>query len=345
MSILHISFEGFFLCRLATDPDPSAEQRGVSGFTYSIAGESLLEPSIWSQARDVKALYGMKDKEFIDPLCSNPEMFNIKNIREASPDYSVYNTNGIGIKVTAVDIDGEPAGDLGQKLMGGLCRFKNNPAANGPWKGPIFEGRNQITSDGDPDRFTINPLVFSVSTSEDHEVLCRYDPMDFNKPEAQLYEIFPNDPVIRRLPVQRFALSTTGLQQVGIDPDDLPAHFANRALWLESKVMEAEAMGNVAMAEAYKSRLYAVNFFTQATGPTVLANRLLSRIPLRQLYSHTIRGTEAMVPNPVVDENFFGKLVPDITKDWPILYYLGQYDGDLMSGYCSGTLSVPLVSA
>jgi hypothetical protein len=321
MSTLSISFDGFFQCRLATDPDPSNEQRGVSGFTYSVAGETLLDPSIWCQAKDIKAAYGMKESAFQDPLRCNPQ-FDIKNIREASPDFEDYNRRGIGISVNKVEIDGEIVTDLDSKLNGALCRFANRPISNGPYKGPIFEGRNQITSDGDPDRFTVNPFLFTISTPDDSKtILSRFDPLDFDKPDDQLYQVFPNAVVDRRLPYQRFALSTDGLAQIGLTSDDLNTFFQKRMDWLKGKIVEAEAVEKPALAEAFRSRLFGVNFFTQATGPTVLANRLLSRIPLRQLYRHSIRGNTSMIPIP---------------------YYLGQYDGDLMAGWCSGTLDIPL---
>lgn len=342
MPTLSISFDGFWLCRLATDPDPSIEQRGVSGFTYAIAGETLLEPSIWSQAKDVQATYGDKEDSFKDPLASNPQ-FDFMNIREASPDCSVYNQRGIGITVNSVKIDNVPVADLEAKLKNGLFRFVNRPQSNGPFRGPIFEGRNQITSDGDPDRFSVNPFVISISTPDDSKtVLSRFDPMDFDRPDDKLFQIFPNDKVDRRLPTQRFALSNEGLQQIGVDPDNLNTYFTNRMSWLQGKIVEAEASGKVSLAEAYRSRLFGVNFFTQATGPTVLANRLLSRIPLRQLYQHTIRGNSSMSPVPFVDQEFFAPYQIDTDKEWEILYYMGQYDGDLMTGYCSGTLDIPL---
>lgn len=348
MATLDIQFEGFWQCRLATDPDPSDEQRGISGFTYSVAGETLLEPSFWSQATDIRKEYGLKKPEFQDALTSNKQ-FLITNIREASPDYSKYNESGIGIKVTNVSLDGFDLPDLTSQLKGGLVRFEPRPQQpDWPWKGPIFEGRNQITSDGDPDRFTLNPFVLSVSDPTDsRKVLQRFDPLDVHNPDKQLWQINPNDPdfdeiLERRLPKQRFALSNELLVQVGIDPNDVNSHFVNRANWLKSKILEAEANDQLALAEAYKSRYYAVQFFTQSTGPTVLENRLLSRIPLRQLYHHTIRGTQAMQPPPIVDQSFFGKYLVDTSEPWDTLYYLGAYDGDLMAGWCTGTLSLPV---
>lgn len=36
---LYLSFEGYFQVRMATDPDPTDELRGVSGYTFALAGE------------------------------------------------------------------------------------------------------------------------------------------------------------------------------------------------------------------------------------------------------------------------------------------------------------------
>lgn len=41
--VLVIGFEGWFLCRLATDPDPTDEPRGVSGSTFALPGEPDLD--------------------------------------------------------------------------------------------------------------------------------------------------------------------------------------------------------------------------------------------------------------------------------------------------------------
>jgi hypothetical protein len=41
--LLVLGFEGWAQCRLATDPDPSDEPRGVSGWTFAVAGEPDLD--------------------------------------------------------------------------------------------------------------------------------------------------------------------------------------------------------------------------------------------------------------------------------------------------------------
>jgi hypothetical protein len=41
--MLRLEFEGFFQCRLTTDPDPTDETRGVSGWTFAVAPEPDLD--------------------------------------------------------------------------------------------------------------------------------------------------------------------------------------------------------------------------------------------------------------------------------------------------------------
>ena len=40
---LWIKFEGWFQCRLATDPDPADEPRGVDGYIHAIPSERDLD--------------------------------------------------------------------------------------------------------------------------------------------------------------------------------------------------------------------------------------------------------------------------------------------------------------
>lgn len=47
--MIQLDFEGWFQCRLATDPDPTDEPRGVSGWTFALAGEPDLDRIIYTQ--------------------------------------------------------------------------------------------------------------------------------------------------------------------------------------------------------------------------------------------------------------------------------------------------------
>ena len=49
MSVITLYFEGYVQCRLATDPDPTDERRGVSGYTFALPGERDLDWTIYTQ--------------------------------------------------------------------------------------------------------------------------------------------------------------------------------------------------------------------------------------------------------------------------------------------------------
>jgi hypothetical protein len=55
---LSLHFEGWFQCRLATDPDPSDEPRGVSGSTFAVAGEPDLDRILRLQPEGTVARLG-----------------------------------------------------------------------------------------------------------------------------------------------------------------------------------------------------------------------------------------------------------------------------------------------
>jgi len=72
--MLSLEFAGWFCCRLSTDPDPSDEPRGVSGWSYALAGEPDLDRLIRFQDAPV--------------------------VRRPGPD--------VGVNVRRVVLDGQP---------------------------------------------------------------------------------------------------------------------------------------------------------------------------------------------------------------------------------------------
>lgn len=75
--MMELQFEGYFQCRLATNPDPTDELRGVSGYTFALAGEPDLDRII----------------RFQTPIA----------VRSHGPR--------VGVRVTTVAIDGERRAD------------------------------------------------------------------------------------------------------------------------------------------------------------------------------------------------------------------------------------------
>lgn len=56
--MLRLDFAGWFQCRLATDPDPADEPRGVSGWTFAVGDEPDLDRIIRFQDPPVTRSYG-----------------------------------------------------------------------------------------------------------------------------------------------------------------------------------------------------------------------------------------------------------------------------------------------
>jgi len=58
--MLRLEFEGYFQMRMATDPDPTDEKRGVSGYTFALAGEPDFDAKIHFQPDET----GVWQREF-----------------------------------------------------------------------------------------------------------------------------------------------------------------------------------------------------------------------------------------------------------------------------------------
>ncbi len=84
--MLRLEFEGFFQMRMATDPDPTDEKRGVSGYTFALAGEPDFDAKVHFQPDED----GVYEREF-GPTSEGPK---------------------VGVTVRRATRDGQPAADL-----------------------------------------------------------------------------------------------------------------------------------------------------------------------------------------------------------------------------------------
>lgn len=68
---LYLSFEGYFQMRMATDPDPSDEPRGLSGYTFALAGEPDFDNLLHLQPDEE----GVCERRFgVTPKASDPRV-------------------------------------------------------------------------------------------------------------------------------------------------------------------------------------------------------------------------------------------------------------------------------
>lgn len=85
--MLILEFEGWFQMRMATDPDPTDELRGISGYTFAFAGEPDFDAKIHLQPNEP----GVFEREFGPPGTPGPR---------------------VGVFVTAATRNREPAPEL-----------------------------------------------------------------------------------------------------------------------------------------------------------------------------------------------------------------------------------------
>jgi len=157
MSDLSIHFAGFWQCRLSTDPDPTLERRGTSGYTFSLPRESDFDRIIKTQFDQIPA----------------------RDFRQPFPPYLQAAAGApprrFGVFVTSVENAPPAVADL---LSGADLRLLRNPR---------FELRNEIV--GDSINRIAPPIVpFDVQISRgDRVYLRRSDPLDPNQPDKEIW--------------------------------------------------------------------------------------------------------------------------------------------------------------
>src|SRR5262245_50974575 len=107
--LLEVHFEGFFMCRLTTNPD-AQERRRRKGYTMALVREDPLDQVIRLQADDE---------------------FARKNLRAPAREMGIR----IGVGVSTVTCDGEPYEPGIRVLRGAPVSLEGK---NPPFDGPIF---------------------------------------------------------------------------------------------------------------------------------------------------------------------------------------------------------------
>ncbi|HET9821004.1 MAG TPA: hypothetical protein VFQ16_04195 [Burkholderiaceae bacterium] len=300
---LSLGFEGYFACRIATDPDPTDEPRGMSGYTMALAHEDPLDQVIRLQIDDAYL-----ERNAREPM---REMFRDRRFM-------------LGVKVRSVSVDGQPWA-AGAGLINAPLTLNGGEA---PLKGPAFDSRNAVAGNDDAMAFVIYPFNLHVgsdggkvglSTQEDLQPLWK-----FPGPEAY------ND---------RLSWVEVGAAEVSeaVGVYDTYGYFRDRRRTLAKLIAEAEQAlargeGDPAALEAriqgWKSRTQQLEFW---------GDRVISKMATRCLWRWTIKGKKT----------FFGDIggTVDTTQPWPIEFWMGGWDGDLLIGYMKGTLKLPFTPA
>lgn len=332
MSTLTIRFEGYWQCRQATDPDPSDEPRGASGYVFAVGDENDLDQIIRLQRDEIE------DCDFrVVPGERSSEHF--------------------GVFVTGVELDGA-AFPAGERLVGGKVRWL--PAGE-KRNGPRFEMRNTITFHPNTRGIFIPIIPFCIQITDPDEsiLLRRDDPIDPANPERAIWEIADLDVYKRRCPVRFVGCSDEVMNAIGlrvfgepgekdlhgIHPDPAAAlqvegwadptgafndYFQRRKEWLELAILEALSAGDHVRKAGLETRLFALEF----------TDAFEDRLGLQAIWDHTVAGPEIAVQG---EEALGGRI--DTSTPWHTHYWMGGFDGDLARGYMRGALDVPFTPA
>jgi hypothetical protein len=301
MTQLRLNFEGYWQCRQATDPDPSDEPRGVSGYTFAVGHENDLDQVIYLQRDQIDDLDFRK-----------PEI----------PDF--------GVHVTGAQI--LYAGSEGKRLEPDIaCGAKVylRPSEQDQRKLPKFELRNEIIFH--ELQGIIMPICpFNLEIAGDGWTIRREDPLDIKHPSREIWQMVEG--YQRRSPKQFFAVSEEAVKAIGINPSPdyataFTGYFQSRKQWLQLRLVETT---DPVEAEGIKTRIWAIDFFSED-------QRMESRLGLQAVWDFEVRGKNPCISG--AQEYFRGTI--DTEAYWRTHFWMGGFDGDIMRGFMRGYLDVP----
>lgn len=301
--LLEIDFEGYFACRIATDPDPSNEARGMSGYTVALARETRLDQIIRLQVDDA---------------------YLARNARPPLPDMGIK----LGVGVTGARFEGAPYAPAAEALRGATVDLvgKDPPFADGP----VFESRNNIVGNDDAMAFVIAP--FQLVIAGPGATLTAADYLDPKDPSRQTWQFTDPAAYARRISTCQIEGDTEVAEAVNVY--DAYGYFRDRRRFLEREIARAAAAMPAADGEA-RARLEAdlEGYRTRIFQLERWGDRIISKIQTRVDWKHDLNGPQTVIGS-------LGGVV-DTGTPWQFAAWFGGWDGDLLVGYARGTLKVP----
>jgi hypothetical protein len=308
MSTLLLEFDGYFQMRMATDPDPTDEKRGVSGYTFALAGEPDLdatlhfqpdEPGVWQRKFGVGERDG--DKLPIDDEARGPR---------------------VGVLVRSASIDGKE-----------VRKYRN--ARIQLLGAQVLEHNGILVRN---DYFFIDPLHVRI-TDEDGDVIAeRKDWVNPADPSMPLWEA-TSAMLLRRQPTAMQSNSPMVAAATGL-PD-----AANETLIANRRQRQLDLIELLAVTTdeteraALTTRIEQLDIVTQWWNLSVgtWTNRPIDR-RAHQL-TLLFDGWTIDVQGNVIANGVKG----DPSAPWPLRFWMGGWDGDAMTGFVKGSWTIPLL--
>jgi hypothetical protein len=307
--VLEIDFEGYFACRIATDPDPSNERRGMSGYTMALPRESRLDQIIRLQI----------DQEYL-----------ARNARKPLLEMNL----PLGVTVRRVRFEGKVHEGATTALAGAAVELagKDPPFADGP----VFESRNNIVGNDDAMAFVIVPFQLVIRGKD--LTLSATDYLDPADPSKQTWQFTDPAAYARRISTCQISGDTEVAEAVNVF--DSYGYFRDRRRYLEREIERAIAARPAADeagraridadVQGYRSRIFQLERW---------GDRIINKIQMRVDWKHDINGPQTVSGSSQVLASLGGTINP--STPWQFGVWFGGWDGDLLIGYARGTLKVP----
>lgn len=279
---LVLSFEGWALLRLATDPDPTDERRGISGYTFAFAGEPDLDRVV----------------RFQPP-----------------PDWVPRShTPPLGVTVReAVATDGteRPA------LIGATVDLLDEPVLENRQWTLALPGYEPI-------------LPFNIQVGCPALTITRDVPLDPEHPDVPVWE------------ASAAAIATKGADGMQYEPqtighatgiwDSLQVVTERLAALQDERAHEPDPVKATALDGRIAELEYAV---ANPTDRRVMARYFVERFAFPMVGPPgEVTGDQPTVLGGTLD----------VTGPWPIAFWLGAWDPDLLCAYVQGALEIPFLN-
>lgn len=305
MSTLTLNFEGWFQMRMATDPDPTDELRGVSGYTFALAGEPDLDALVHLQPDEP----GVWQRKFGPGDDDGPNL----------PVGAKSNWGGprVGVTVTS-------ASDA--SYVGARVAFVDGAQ--------ILEHNGVLVRN---DFFFIDPLRVRVFDANGKTLIERRDWANPSDPSMPLWEA-TSAQLERRQPTTMQSNSPMVALATGLKDASNETCIANR---LERKRnLEAllkktkDATERAALVTRIEQLAIVEQWWNLAVG--TFNNRPIDR-RAHQL-TLLFDGWNIGVNGDVYANEPGG----DPSQEWPLSFWMGGWDGDALCGYIRGTWQIPI---
>lgn len=243
----------------------------------------------------------------------------------------------VGVAVNDVLFDGQPYfGPARDALVGAPLYLEGT---NPPFPGPTYDSRNNIVGSDDNMAFVVNPFQLALRqgpAGDESLLITAEDYLNPARPEQKIWQIEDPETYARRLPVAFSGSSVPA--QAAIRAFDGAVYFQDRVKYLRKRIADLERQraetADPAAAADLDTRLQELH--TRIWQIDFWASRIETKLAFQLTYSFNVNG-----PQTVIDRagSLQGEI--DCGQPWPVTFWFGSWDGDLLIGWMQGSLSVP----